>query len=85
MHSLSTFGARMSHGHTWIHKILHDMNFEEATTFPLIVFSMTPMKATSKWRFSRNSQIMSLAIFEIRILAILDAHNFLCKLLIEVR
>jgi hypothetical protein len=77
MHSSSTFGARMSHGHTWIHKIHHGMNFGEASTFPFIVFSMTPMKATSKWRFSRDSQI--------KILAILDAHNFLCKLLIEVR
>jgi hypothetical protein len=36
----STFGAQMNHGHTWTHKIHHGPNLGEATTFPLLVFSM---------------------------------------------
>jgi hypothetical protein len=38
MHSRNTFGAWTSHGHKWIHKIHHNSDFGEATTFPLIVF-----------------------------------------------
>jgi hypothetical protein len=30
----------VNHGHTQTHKTHHDLNLEEATTFPLIVFSM---------------------------------------------
>jgi hypothetical protein len=40
MHSWSTFGAQMNHGHTRIHKTHHDLDLGEATTFPLIVFSV---------------------------------------------
>jgi hypothetical protein len=50
MHGWSTFGAWMSHEHTlthkthykhtWTHKIHHGPNLGEATTFPLIVFSI---------------------------------------------
>jgi hypothetical protein len=36
--SWSTFGAQTNHGHTWIHKIHHDLDSGEAITFPLIVF-----------------------------------------------
>jgi hypothetical protein len=38
VHSLSTFGVRMSHGQPRIHKTHHSSNLGEATTFPLIVF-----------------------------------------------
>jgi hypothetical protein len=38
MRSWNTFGAQMNHGHTWIHKIRHDLNLKEATTFLLIIF-----------------------------------------------
>ncbi len=38
MHSLSTFGARTSHGQTRTHKTHHGSNLGEATTFPLIVY-----------------------------------------------
>jgi hypothetical protein len=34
----STFGARMNHEHTKIHKIHHGPDLGEVTTFPLIVF-----------------------------------------------
>jgi hypothetical protein len=37
MHNWNTFGAWTSHGHTWTHKIHHDLDLGEATTFPLIV------------------------------------------------
>jgi hypothetical protein len=39
MHSWSTFGAQMSHGQTQIHKIHHNPDLKESTTFPLIIFS----------------------------------------------
>jgi len=64
MHSLSTFDAKTSHGQTRIHKIHHDLNLGEATTFPLIVYFVPLHKAhiqmafclgTPKWE-SRNSQ-----------------------------
>jgi hypothetical protein len=40
MHSWNTFGAQMNHMHTWIHKTHHGPDLGEATTFPLIIFSM---------------------------------------------
>jgi hypothetical protein len=38
--SLSTFGAKTSHGQTQTHKTNHGLDLGEATTFPLIVYSM---------------------------------------------
>jgi hypothetical protein len=64
MHSLSTFGARMSHEQTRTHKIHHSPNLGEAITFPFIVYSvplheahiqMTFYPKTPKWE-SQNSQ-----------------------------
>jgi len=40
MRNWSTFDARTNHGHTQTHKIHHDSDLGEATSFPLIVFSM---------------------------------------------
>jgi hypothetical protein len=40
MCSWNTFGAWINHEHTRTHKIHHDPNLGEATTFPLIVFSV---------------------------------------------
>jgi hypothetical protein len=37
MHSWNTFGAWTNHGQKKTHKIHHDPNLGEATTFPLIV------------------------------------------------
>ncbi len=60
----STFGARMSHVRPHIHKTHHGPNLGEATTFPLIVYSVTLHEAhiqmtfcpgTPKWE-SRNCQ-----------------------------
>jgi hypothetical protein len=38
MHSWNTFGARTSHEQTQIHKTHYNLDLEEATTFPLIVY-----------------------------------------------
>jgi hypothetical protein len=60
MHSLNTFGVKTSHGQTWMHKIHHGPNLGEATTFPLIVYSVPLHEAhiqmafcpqTPKWEF----------------------------------
>ncbi len=84
-HSRNTSGARTSHEYTWTHKIHHNLDLEEATTFPLIVFLWHVMRVISKWHFSQDSQVESPPISKIRILAILDAHNFLHRPLIEMR
>ncbi len=64
VHNLNTFGARMSHEQTWTHKTHHGPNLGEATTFPLIVYSVPSHRIniqmefcpkTPKWEF-RNSQ-----------------------------
>jgi hypothetical protein len=64
MHSWSTFGAKMSHGQTQIHKTHHGLDLGETTTFPLIVcfvplhethIQMAFCPRTSKWE-SWNSQ-----------------------------
>jgi hypothetical protein len=39
-YSLSTFGAKTNHGQTQTHKTHHGLDLGEATTFPLIVYSM---------------------------------------------
>jgi hypothetical protein len=67
----------MNHGHKQIHKIHHDLDLGEATTFPLIVFSM----------ISHNDNIHNdiLSILKIGILGTLEGHNFFCKLSIRMR
>ncbi len=51
MHSLNTFGARTNHRQPRTHKTHHGPNLGEAITFPLIVFSTSFNRATSKWHF----------------------------------
>jgi hypothetical protein len=64
MHSYSTFSARMNHGQTQTQKTHHNLDLEEATTFPLIVYfgplheahiQMAFCPGTPKWE-SQNSQ-----------------------------
>ncbi len=38
MCSWSIFGARMNHEHTQTHKTHHNLDLEETTTFPFILF-----------------------------------------------
>jgi hypothetical protein len=73
MHSWNIFGARTNHGQTWIHKTHHDPNLGEATTFPLIVFSMPGHGASTQMSFCLKNP-------KIRTPTTLEAHNFLCKL-----
>jgi hypothetical protein len=40
VHSWNIFGVRMSHGQLQTHKTHHVPNLGEATTFPLIVYSV---------------------------------------------
>jgi hypothetical protein len=79
MHNWNTLGAWMSHEHTQIHKTCHNSNLGEATTFPLIIFSMIGQKATPKCHFSQDPQVKSPKILKIGTPAILEAHNFLCR------
>jgi len=43
------------------------------------------MEVALKCHFPQDSQVGGFEIFEIEIFATLEAHNFLCRLLIEVR
>ncbi len=57
MHSLNTFGARMSHGLTRTHKTHHGPDLGEATTFPLKMYSMCrdpSFGLTTKARVCKN-------------------------------
>ncbi len=47
----NTFGAPMNHEKTQIHKIHHNSNLGEATTFPLIVFFMPSHEACTQMSF----------------------------------
>jgi hypothetical protein len=49
--SWSIFYAWTSHEQTQTHKIHHDLDLGEATTFPLIVFSMFGHKASTQMSF----------------------------------
>ncbi len=64
MHNLSTFGVKIHHGQIRTHKIHHNPELGETTTFPLIVYSipghgngiqMTFCPRTPNWE-SWNSQ-----------------------------
>jgi hypothetical protein len=87
MHSWSTFGARTSHEHTWIHKIHHDSNLGETTTIPLIVLSMISHGGYTQMSFCPEipSQVENSKIPQIGTPSTLEPRNFLCKPSIEVR
>ncbi len=54
VHCWNIFGARTNHGHTQfhkIHKIHHDLDLGEATTFPIIMFSVTRHKGYMQMTF----------------------------------
>jgi len=76
----------MNHEHIQTHKIYHGLDLGEATTFPLMVFSMFGHKAcTPNVILSQDSQIGNPKILEIAIFGTLEANNFLCRPPIEVR
>ncbi len=85
MRTLNTFGARTSHKQTQTHKTHNNLDLGEATTFPLIIYSVLGHRTstqisfcfgTPKWEF-RNSQSWDFCNF--------GAHNFVCRPQIEMR
>jgi hypothetical protein len=84
VHSWSTFGARTSHGQTRTHKTHHNLNLGEATTFPLILFSMPSHGASTQMSFAPKLPSWSPKIPKIGTSTTLGAHNFFCKPLIEM-
>jgi hypothetical protein len=66
MRSWSTFDARTSHRQTQIHKthkIPHDLDSRESTTFPFIVFSMHGHEASTQMSFCPKTPKLKLPKF----------------------
>jgi hypothetical protein len=78
MHSWNLFGAWTSHGQTQIHKIHHDLDLGEATTFPLIVYYVFGHRTNTQMSFCPGTPTFGT-------FATLGAYNFVCKPSIEVR
>ncbi len=68
MHSWSIFGARMSHGHTQTHKTHHGSALGGTTTFPLIVFFVTPHMGYTQMAFFPRFSSRSFAILKLGLL-----------------
>jgi hypothetical protein len=51
MHSLSTFGVRMNHMQTRIHKTHHNLDLGETITFPLILYYVLGHKTGTQMTF----------------------------------
>jgi hypothetical protein len=85
MHNWSTFGARMNHEQTQIHKIHHMLDLEETITFPLKVFPMLGHGSTPNCHFVLGLPSWNLEIPKVATFGTLGAHNFLCKPPIEMR
>jgi len=86
MGNWNTFGAWTSHEQTQTHKTHHSPNLGEATTFPLYsILYAWPWGQHPNVILSRNSQVESSKIPEIGTPTTLEAHNFLCRPLIEMR
>jgi hypothetical protein len=51
VHSWNTFGVRMSHGQTRIHKTHHGLDLGEATTFLLIVYYVLGHRTSTQMSF----------------------------------
>ncbi len=85
MHSRGHFGAQMSHMQTHTHKIHHGSNLGEATTFhPLYYTLYMAMGPTPKCHFVLGLPSGNPEIPIVGTLAILGAHNFVCRPLIEM-
>jgi len=71
----------MNHKQTQIHKIHHDLDLGEATTFPLIIYYVPGHETSTQMSFCPGIP----EILTYGIPATLGAHNFACKPLIEMR
>jgi hypothetical protein len=69
----------MNHKETRTHMIHHNSNLGEPTTFPLIVYFVLGHETNTQMSFCHFE------ILKIRTHMILEAHNFVCKLSIEVK
>jgi hypothetical protein len=78
MRSLSTFGAKTSHGQTRTHKTHHGPDLGETTTFPLIVYFMLLHEA-------HIQMTLCLEIPKVGTLATLRPYNFECRPPIKMR
>jgi hypothetical protein len=86
MHSWSTFGAQMSHGHTQTHKIHHNPNLEETTTFPLIIFFVINHGSYIQMSFFPKTPKLGVPKFpKSRLLELWKAIYVLCEPQIEMR
>jgi len=85
MHSWNIFGAQTNHGQTQTHKIHHDPDLGEATTFPFTVYSVLGHRTNTQMSFCPKTPNGSLEIFKVETSATLGAHNFVCRSLIEKR
>ncbi len=83
MHSWSTFGVRTNHKQIRTYKILHGLNLGEATTFPLIVYSVPLHEGHIQMAFCLGT--WSPEIPKIETLVTLGPHNFVCRPPIEMR
>jgi hypothetical protein len=85
VHSLSTFGARTSHGLLRIHKTQNGSDLGEATTIPLRVFFASLHMGHIQMAFVSGLPSGSPEIPTTGILATLGTHNFMCKPSIAMR
>jgi hypothetical protein len=84
VHSWSTFCAKISHVQTRTHKTHHGPDLGEATTFPLIVYSVPLHEAHIQMAFCLGTPRDSLEIPKIRTSTTLGPHNFVCRSPIEM-
>ncbi len=73
MHNWSIFGAKINHGQTRTHKIHHNLDLGEATTFPFIVYYVPLHEAHIQMTFCFGTP------------ATLRPHNFVCRPPIEMK
>jgi hypothetical protein len=85
MHSSNTFGVRMSHRQIQTHKTHHSPNLEEATTFPLIVYSMPGHETNTQMSFCLGTPKWESQILTTWTPTTLEVHNFTCRPPIEMR
>jgi hypothetical protein len=63
VHSWSSFGTRMNHEQTWIHKIHHGLDLGETTTFPLIVFFVPGNRPYTQMSFCLETPKLGISKF----------------------
>jgi hypothetical protein len=83
MHSLNTFGARTNHRQTRIHKTHHSLDLGETNTFPLIIYSILSHGTSTQMAFCPETPTPK--ILKVETPPTLGAHNFVSRLLIEMK